>query len=133
MKIFLFGAFLLQGSSKSGGESTDSGSAVNTLSSKAEAQFELESPITRKASSSDQQAFDQQHIQIQQQQQQQLHQEMSNDISRTEPSQNQSTVKASQEKVLKLLSLTVNLAVLSFSHIPKLWKKDAPLLLLLLF
>ncbi|KAG2670752.1 hypothetical protein I3760_14G102400 [Carya illinoinensis] len=87
------------GSSKSGGESTDSGSAVNTLSSKAEAQFEPESPISRKASnSSDQQAFDQKHLQLQQQQQQQLHQEMSNDISRTGPSQNQSAAKASQEK-----------------------------------
>ncbi|KAJ6717237.1 TRANSCRIPTION FACTOR TGA9 [Salix koriyanagi] len=32
------------GSSKSGGESTDSGSAINTLSSKAEAHLEPESP-----------------------------------------------------------------------------------------
>lgn len=119
--------FLQQGSSKSGGESTDSGSAVNTLSSRAEAQFEPESPISRKASnSSDQQAFDQKHLQLQQQQQQQLHQEMSNDISRTGASQNQSAVKASLEKVLNLLSLTVNLAVLSLSHIPKLWKKVVP-------
>ncbi|XP_052187733.1 transcription factor TGA9-like isoform X2 [Diospyros lotus] len=34
-----------RGSSKSGGESTDSGSAVNTLSSKAEAHLEPESPM----------------------------------------------------------------------------------------
>ncbi|KAL4611698.1 hypothetical protein ACB092_08G144300 [Castanea dentata] len=78
------------GSSKSG-ESTDSGSAVNTLSSKAdlaEAQLEPESPISKKASSSDHQAFDQKHLQ--QFQQQQLHQEMASDTSRTGTSQNQS-------------------------------------------
>ncbi|XP_060667775.1 transcription factor TGA9 isoform X1 [Ziziphus jujuba] len=65
-----------QRSSKSGGESTDSGSAVNTLSSKADyhqaAQLEPESPISKKANSSSdhQQAFNQKHQQLQQQQQQ---------------------------------------------------------------
>uniref|UniRef100_A0A5B7B5D6 Putative transcription factor TGA2 isoform X1 n=1 Tax=Davidia involucrata TaxID=16924 RepID=A0A5B7B5D6_DAVIN len=45
-----------QGSSKSGGESSDSGSAVNTLStSKAEAQLDPESPISTRKASSDQQ------------------------------------------------------------------------------
>jgi hypothetical protein len=101
--------FLLQGSSKSGGESTDSGSAVNTLSSKADqAQLEPESPISKKASSSDHQAFDQKHLQLQQQQ---IHQEMT-----TGPAHNQSSVKAPQEKVLNLLCLTVNLPVLSLSY-----------------
>ncbi|XP_030957306.1 transcription factor TGA9 isoform X1 [Quercus lobata] len=88
------------GSSKSGGESTDSGSAVNTLSSKAdlaEAQLEPESPISKKASSSDHQAFDQKHLQ--QFQQQQLHQEMASDTSRTGTSQNQSAAgKAPMDK-----------------------------------
>ncbi|KAH7541791.1 hypothetical protein FEM48_Zijuj02G0005100 [Ziziphus jujuba var. spinosa] len=66
----------VQRSSKSGGESTDSGSAVNTLSSKADyhqaAQLEPESPISKKANSSSdhQQAFNQKHQQLQQQQQQ---------------------------------------------------------------
>ncbi|PSS03134.1 Transcription factor like [Actinidia chinensis var. chinensis] len=61
-----------RGSSKSGGESTDSGSAVNTLSSnKAKAHLEPESPMSsRKASSSDHhhhhQAFDQHMTQQQQ-------------------------------------------------------------------
>ncbi|GMY15819.1 transcription factor TGA9 isoform X1 [Fagus crenata] len=93
-----------RGSSKSGGESTDSGSAVNTLSSKAdlgEAQLEPESPIsTKKASSSDHQAFDQKHLQLQHQQQQQIHQEMASDTSRTTgpSSQNQSAGKAPLEK-----------------------------------
>lgn len=65
-----------QGSSKSGGESTDSGSAVNTLSSKADhhqaAQLEPESPISIKANSSSDhlQGFNQKHQQLQQQQQQ---------------------------------------------------------------
>ncbi|CAK9177669.1 unnamed protein product [Ilex paraguariensis] len=49
------------GSSKSGGESTDSGSAANTLSSQVEAHLEPESPISRKASS-DHQALDQKHF-----------------------------------------------------------------------
>ncbi|KOM50555.1 hypothetical protein LR48_Vigan08g138200 [Vigna angularis] len=71
------------GGSKSGGESTDSGSGVNTLSSKNELQFETESPISIKASSSDhQQAFDQ----LQQQQQQ----ETATDGSRAGTSQTQS-------------------------------------------
>ncbi|XWS52876.1 hypothetical protein CRYUN_Cryun11dG0110100 [Craigia yunnanensis] len=91
-----------RGSSKSGGESTDSGSAVNTLSSKTENQLELESPISKKASSSDHQAFGQkplqhqQHLQQQQQQQQRL--EMASDASRTGTSQNQSAAKPPQEK-----------------------------------
>ncbi|BAT90418.1 Transcription factor [Vigna angularis] len=72
-----------RGGSKSGGESTDSGSGVNTLSSKNELQFETESPISIKASSSDhQQAFDQ----LQQQQQQ----ETATDGSRAGTSQTQS-------------------------------------------
>ncbi|KDP33129.1 hypothetical protein JCGZ_13576 [Jatropha curcas] len=85
------------GSSKSGGESTDSGSAVNTLSSKAEAQLDPESPVSKKASSSDHQAFDQKHLQFQQQQI-----EMASDTSRTgggPPSElNPSSAKPPQEK-----------------------------------
>ncbi|KAI4334239.1 hypothetical protein L6164_018955 [Bauhinia variegata] len=84
-----------RGGSKSGGESTDSGSAVNTLSSKTEAQFEQESPISKKPSSSDHQAFDQQYLQLQQQQ---LQQEMASDTPRTGPSQNPSAAKSPQEK-----------------------------------
>lgn len=122
--------FLFQGSSKSGGESTDSGSAVNTLSSKAdlaEAQLEPESPISKKASSSDHQAFDQKHLQ-------QFQQEMASDTSRTGTSQNQSAAgKAPMDKVLKLQCLTVNLPVLSLTISPKLGKKLVSLLLLLLF
>jgi hypothetical protein len=113
---------------------------VNTLSSKAdlgEAQLEPESPIsTKKASSSDHQAFDQKHLQLQHQQQQQIHQEMASDTSRTTgpSSQNQSAGKAPLEKVLKLQCLTVNLPVLSlFSISPKLGKKLVSFLLLLLF
>ncbi|EOY33448.1 BZIP transcription factor family protein isoform 1 [Theobroma cacao] len=91
-----------RGSSKSGGESTDSGSAVNTLSSKTENQLEPESPISKKASSSDHQAFDQKPLQHQQhlqqhQQQQQQRLEMASDTSRTGISQNQSA-KPTQEK-----------------------------------
>ena len=113
---------------------------MNTLSSKAdlgEAQLEPESPIsTKKASSSDHQAFDQKHLQLQHQQQQQIHQEMASDTSRTTgpSSQNQSAGKAPLEKVLKLQCLTVNLPVLSlFSISPKLGKKLVSFLLLLLF
>ncbi|KAJ9188679.1 hypothetical protein P3X46_000050 [Hevea brasiliensis] len=87
-----------RGSSKSGGESTDSGSAVNTLSSKAEAQLDPDSPISKKASSSDHhQAFDHKHLQLQQHQQQM---EMTSDTSRIgAPSElNQSPAKPSQEK-----------------------------------
>ncbi|KAK0606475.1 hypothetical protein LWI29_038138 [Acer saccharum] len=69
------------GSSRSGEESTDSGSsALNTLnSSKFEGQLEPESPISKKPSSSDhhlqhQASFDQKHFQ-QNQQQQQHHQQ----------------------------------------------------------
>lgn len=88
-----------RGSSKSGGESTDSGSATNTLSSKADAHLEPESPISKKASSSDHynQAFDQKHLQFQDQQQV----DMANDTSRTggRPSQqNQSPAKTPHEK-----------------------------------
>ncbi|KAG8655106.1 transcription factor TGA9 isoform X3 [Manihot esculenta] len=86
------------GSSKSGGESTDSGSAVNTLSSKAEAQLDSDSPISKKASSSDHhQAFDQKHLQLQQHQQQM---EMASNTSRTgAPSElNPSPAKLPQEK-----------------------------------
>ncbi|KAF2300807.1 hypothetical protein GH714_015965 [Hevea brasiliensis] len=89
---------LEHGSSKSGGESTDSGSAVNTLSSKAEAQLDPDSPISKKASSSDHhQAFDHKHLQLQQHQQQM---EMTSDTSRIgAPSElNQSPAKPSQEK-----------------------------------
>ncbi|XP_012572805.1 transcription factor TGA9 isoform X2 [Cicer arietinum] len=70
------------GGSKSGGESTDSGST--------ELQFDTDSPISVKASSSDHQnrAFDQ----IQQQE------TATNDVLRTETSQNQSTAKSYQEK-----------------------------------
>uniref|UniRef100_A0A6N2L6C5 DOG1 domain-containing protein n=1 Tax=Salix viminalis TaxID=40686 RepID=A0A6N2L6C5_SALVM len=86
------------GSSKSGGESTDSGSAINTLSSKAEAHLEPESPISKKVSSSDHynQAFDQKHLQFQEKQQV----DMANDTSRTGgPSQqNQPPAKSPQEK-----------------------------------
>ncbi|XP_022634267.1 transcription factor TGA9 isoform X2 [Vigna radiata var. radiata] len=79
-----------RGGSKSGGESTDSGSGMNTLSSKTELQFETESPISIKASSSDhQQAFDQ----LQQQQQ-----ETATDGSRAGTSQTQSAAKSQQEK-----------------------------------
>ncbi|GAV88686.1 bZIP_1 domain-containing protein/DOG1 domain-containing protein [Cephalotus follicularis] len=83
-----------RGSSKSGGESTDSGSAVNTITSRGEAQLEAESPISKKATFSDNQAFDQKHLQ--QQQPQQL--EMTNDTSTTGPSQNQAPAKPPQEK-----------------------------------
>ncbi|XP_047157148.1 transcription factor TGA9-like isoform X2 [Vigna umbellata] len=80
-----------RGGSKSGGESTDSGSGVNTLSSKNELQFETESPISIKASSSDhQQAFDQLH--------QQQQQETATDGSRAGTSQTQSAAKSQQEK-----------------------------------
>ncbi|KAK6926580.1 Basic-leucine zipper domain [Dillenia turbinata] len=85
-----------RGSSKSGGESTDSGSALNTLSSsKAETQIETESPISKKPSSSDHQKQQQQ----QQQQQQQLP-DMASDSTRTgQSSQNQTTAaKPSLEK-----------------------------------
>ncbi|KAJ6365582.1 hypothetical protein OIU76_030374 [Salix suchowensis] len=88
-----------RGSSRSGGESTDSGSATNTLSSKADAHLEPESPISKRASFSDHynQAFDQKHLQFQEQQQV----NMANDTSRTGggPSQqNQSPAKTPHEK-----------------------------------
>ncbi|KAF7805709.1 transcription factor TGA9-like isoform X1 [Senna tora] len=80
------------GGSKSGGESTtDSGSAVNTtVSSKSEAQFEPESPISKKASSS----LDQKQQQVQQQ-------EMATDASRTALSQNQSPAKSPHQEKRK--------------------------------
>ncbi|XP_044504867.1 transcription factor TGA9-like isoform X2 [Mangifera indica] len=77
-----------RGSAKSGGETTDSGSALNTFSSKAETQLEPESPISKKASSSDQLRLQQQHQQV----------DMSNDTSRAGPLQNQSPAKQPQEK-----------------------------------
>ncbi|XP_021628659.1 transcription factor TGA9 isoform X2 [Manihot esculenta] len=85
------------GSSKSGGESSDSGSPVNTLSSKAAAQLDPESPISKKASPSDHQAFDQKHLQLQQHHQQI---EMASDTSRTGgPSElNPSSANTPQEK-----------------------------------
>ncbi|KAL2592666.1 hypothetical protein AAZV13_12G080600 [Glycine max] len=83
-----------RGGSKSGGESTDSGSGVNTLSTKNELRFETESPISIKASPSDHhQAFDQ-HLQQQQQQQQQQQETATAGTS----SQNQSAAKSPQEK-----------------------------------
>ncbi|BBH05167.1 bZIP transcription factor family protein [Prunus dulcis] len=94
-----------RGSSKSGGESTDSGSQVNTLTSKGEGgQLEPESPISKKASSSDhQQTFDQKHLQFQQQQQLQAQDMAISDSSRGAAvglgaSQSQSAAKPSQEK-----------------------------------
>ncbi|KAH8497789.1 hypothetical protein H0E87_016895 [Populus deltoides] len=97
-----------RGSSKSGGESTDSGSALNTLSSKAEAHLEPESPISKKVSSSDHynQAFYQKHLQFQEQQQV----DMANDTSRTGgPSQqNQSPAKSPHEKPKPLQKMEDN-------------------------
>ena len=94
--FFLLVAFHIQVGSKSGGESTDSG-----LSSKTEPPFEAESPISKKASSSDHhQAFDQQHLQHRQQ----LQQEMASDAPRAASSQNQSAAKSPQEKVSLSLS-----------------------------
>ncbi|XP_019451048.1 PREDICTED: transcription factor TGA2.2-like isoform X2 [Lupinus angustifolius] len=89
-----------RGSSKSGGESTDSGSGVNTFCSSKTSeppQFDTESPISKKASSSDQhhQVFDQQRQQNQLQQQPEL---MPFDASRTGPSLNQSPAKSTQDK-----------------------------------
>ncbi|KAL2331928.1 hypothetical protein Fmac_019509 [Flemingia macrophylla] len=73
-----------RGGSKSGGESTDS-----ALSSKTEPPFEAESPISKKASFSDHQAF----FDLQQ-----LQQEMASDAPRTAAAQNQSAAKSPQEK-----------------------------------
>ncbi|KAK3025571.1 hypothetical protein RJ639_041676 [Escallonia herrerae] len=84
-----------------GGESTDSGSAVNTLSSKAEAHLEPESPISGKASA-DHQAFDpHKHIhlpQLQQQGPQQPQVEMANSSPTTGPSLTQPVAKPINEK-----------------------------------
>ncbi|KAK8601743.1 hypothetical protein V6N12_051570 [Hibiscus sabdariffa] len=75
-----------RGSSKSGGGSTDSGSAVNTISSKTENQLEPESPISSKNTTP---------LDHQQQKQQEM---MASDVSRTGASQNQSIAKLPQEK-----------------------------------
>ncbi|OVA06007.1 Basic-leucine zipper domain [Macleaya cordata] len=77
-----------KGSSKSGEESTDSGSAQNTISCKADSQFGPESPISVKASD---QALDQK-------QQQQLL-KMASDVSRTTgPPPNQQPKTAEKRK-----------------------------------
>ncbi|GKV34927.1 hypothetical protein SLEP1_g43260 [Rubroshorea leprosula] len=82
-------------SSKSGGESSDSGSALNTLSSKPEAyQLEAESPISKKASSSSSDY----HLHHQLLQQLPQQQEMASDASRTGTSQDQSASKPTHEK-----------------------------------
>ncbi|XP_057455983.1 transcription factor TGA9 isoform X2 [Lotus japonicus] len=89
------------GSSKSGGESTESGSGMNTLSTKTELQFETDSPTSIKASSSDHHhAFDQHHLQLQQQKQHQLQHEKTtdHDASKADPPQNQPAAKSAQEK-----------------------------------
>jgi len=115
-----------QGGSKSGGESTDSGSGVNTLSSKTELQFETESPISIKASSSSdhQHAFDQ----LQQQQQ-----ETATDASRAGTSQTQSAAKSQQEKVHEItIVCTVNLSVSLFRTLGKLTSLKAIIITLLL-
>lgn len=94
--------FQTQGSSKSGGESTESGSGMNTLSTKTELQFETDSPTSIKASSSDHHhAFDQHHLQLQQQKQHQLQHEKTtdHDASKADPPQNQPAAKSAQEKV----------------------------------
>ena len=106
--------FSTQGSSKSGGESTDSGSAVNTLSSRAEAQLEPESPISIKPTS-DHQAFDQKHLQFQHQQQL----EMASDTSRLAgPSESQPA--ASKPPPEKVLNSQTKTTVLNFLISPLL-------------
>lgn len=133
--------FVMQGSSKSaGGESTDSGSQVNTttLTSKGDqTQLEPESPISKIASSSNHhhhqhQALDQNHLQFQQQQQQ-LQQDMAiSDTSRAttvatgaaEPSKGQSAPKPNHEKVPTLLINFLRLNSLfsfDFSYITQNW------------
>ncbi|KAI9107690.1 hypothetical protein K1719_021353 [Acacia pycnantha] len=77
------------GGSKSGGESTDSGSGVNTISSKSEPHFEFEpeSPISnKKASASSSELHHQKQVMA------------SGGALRTGPSQNQSSAKSPQEK-----------------------------------
>ncbi|CAL0329028.1 unnamed protein product [Lupinus luteus] len=101
-----------RGSSKSGGESTDSGSGVNTICSSKTTeppQFETESPISKKASSSDQhlQAFDQHHHMQQRQNQLQQQDIMPIVTSRTGPSsQNQSPAKTTTQDKRKGASST---------------------------
>ncbi|KAK1394409.1 Transcription factor like [Heracleum sosnowskyi] len=89
-----------KGSSRSGGESNDSGSAVNTLSGGGH--LELESPVSRIASSDHQKAFDHNHIQFPQDQNQQQLQvvEMASDSPRSSsgPSQTQPPSNHSLEK-----------------------------------
>lgn len=86
-----------RGSSKSGGESTDSGSAVNTLSSSQADQGHLEpdSPMSRKPSMDQQLASSYHHDHHNNHHQQPG---MASDSSRTGTSQNQSTPNQSQEK-----------------------------------
>lgn len=113
--------FDLQGSSKSGGESTDS------LSSKAETQLEAESPSSKKASS-DQQTFDQTHLQPLPGQQQL---EMASDNIRTGLSQNQSVAKQPLEKVLSFGTLLILVLLFFTAHLPRTQDKRWHLLLLL--
>lgn len=82
---------MVQGSPKSGEESTDSGSAQNTLSYKADSQIEPESPISRKASN--------QNLDQRLQQQQQLVEMASDTFRAGPPLQNQLQPKP-LEKVL---------------------------------
>ncbi|XP_071931969.1 transcription factor TGA9-like isoform X2 [Coffea arabica] len=91
-----------RGSSKSGEESTDSGSAVNTLSSRAEARLEPESPISKK-SSLEPQGLEQKHLQLPNEQQQL---EMANDGSRVEMPQDHQPAggKPTTEKTLRRLA-----------------------------
>lgn len=106
MRLFV----VTQGGSKSGGESSGSGSALNTISSKTEAQYEpeSESPMSKKVSpSSDYQAFD-----------------GSNASGCHTQTQNQAAAKFSHVKVLQSIKATVNFPQLISqfslsSHIPK--------------
>lgn len=78
---------MLQGSSKSGGESTEeSGSGLNSVS---EAQLDLESPITIKPSSSSSSSHHHHHLQV----------DMANDASTPGSSNNQTPPKPTQDKV----------------------------------
>ncbi|CAI9774565.1 unnamed protein product [Fraxinus pennsylvanica] len=93
-----------RGSSKSGEESADSGSAVHSLSSRGEgSRLEPESPVDRKgAASSDHQVIDQMHHYLQLPQQV----EMANasNSPRTRMSQPQPLVKPTSEKSLRRLA-----------------------------
>lgn len=98
--------FNIQGSSRSGGESTDSGSAVNTLSSKAGGHLEPESPVSTKLSSDHQQAFDHNHLQFPQENHHHHQQlqvvEMTSDSPRSSsgPTQTQPSSNTILEKVV---------------------------------